>query len=206
MVCSSSDHLIPLIISPRFLLLYNRYINIYRSAISFNLLGRKLFSGIQYGAVLIIIYYLRHFAYQRCLFGTNFDWNQIHLRSLGPICILEACTKEECGASVGTERTLTACELWSRCSILLCSCCEHWRQDWRQSKSDLLEDAGGQRDCCFPSSCSWVGDIARVVSIHLIISMKPSFNGRDFWRKSKVLRYLQNHEGILLFSNRTFMR
>lgn len=36
--CSSSDHLIPLIIILQFLHLYNRYINIYRFVISFNLL------------------------------------------------------------------------------------------------------------------------------------------------------------------------
>lgn len=36
--CSSSDHLIPLIIVHQFLRLYNRFINIYRRAISFNFL------------------------------------------------------------------------------------------------------------------------------------------------------------------------
>lgn len=45
MGCTFFDHLIPFIVVPQFLLLYSRYINIYRPAISFNILEENFLQG-----------------------------------------------------------------------------------------------------------------------------------------------------------------
>lgn len=70
MGCSSSDHLIPLIIDSQFLHLYNRYFNIYRYANYFNILEENLV--LVGGYFLFASVDMQTFCISK-MFGTNCD-------------------------------------------------------------------------------------------------------------------------------------